>query len=61
MKKTILHKQYLKANLRMEELINLVDDNTPIDDPLAKEFIEVSNIIEEYIWFGVNVLPVHSP
>ncbi len=45
----------------MEELINLVDDNTPIDDPLAKEFIEVSNIIEEYIWFGVNVLPVHSP
>ncbi len=48
MKRTISHKQYLNANLRLEELINLVDDNTPTDDPLAKEFLEISDIIEEY-------------
>lgn len=48
MKRTITHKQYLKANLRFEKLIDLVDDNTPLDDPLALEFMEVSNIIEQY-------------
>lgn len=48
MKKTITHEQYLKANLRLEELINIVDDNTPLDSPLAKEFLKVSDIIEKY-------------
>ena len=48
MKKTISHKQYVNANLRLEELISLVDDSTPTDDPLAKEFLEISDIIEEY-------------
>lgn len=48
MKRTISHKQYLNANLRLEERINLVDDNTPTDGPLAKEFLEISDIIEEY-------------
>ena len=38
MKKAISHKQYIKANRRLEELINIVDDNTPLDSPLAKSF-----------------------
>ena len=48
MKRTITHKQYLKANLRLEKLIDLVDDNTPMDDSLAKEFIAIRDIIEQY-------------
>lgn len=40
--------EYLKANIRLEELINVVNDNTPLDSPLAKEFIKVSDIVEEY-------------
>ena len=48
MNKTITHEQYLKANLRLEELLNVVDDNTPMDSPLGKEFLKVSDIIEEY-------------
>lgn len=48
MKKTISHRQYLRANLRLEELINIVNDNTPLDSPLAKEFLKVSDIVEEY-------------
>lgn len=44
----ITHKQYAKANLRLEELIKLVDDNTSWENPLSKELIEVSNIIEQY-------------
>ena len=44
----ITHAQYVKANLRLEELINLVDDNTHSDDPWAKEFLLISDIIEEY-------------
>jgi HTH-type transcriptional regulator/antitoxin HigA len=48
MKRTITHKQYRKANLRLEKLIDLVDDNTPSDDSLAKEFIKISGFIEQY-------------
>jgi HTH-type transcriptional regulator/antitoxin HigA len=46
--KKISRKQYLAATSRLEVLINLVDANTPIDDPLAKEFLKISDIIEEY-------------
>jgi len=46
--KTISRKQYLAATRRLEELINLVDDNTPMDSPLGKEFLKVSDIVEEY-------------
>ncbi len=46
--KTISRKQYLAATRRLEELINLVDDNTPTDNPLTKEFLQISDIIEEY-------------
>src|SRR5665811_2032582 len=48
MSKLITYEEYVKANLRLEELIDVVDDNTPLNDPLAKEFIEVSDIIEQY-------------
>ncbi len=44
----VSRKQYLAATKRLEGLINIVDDNTPIDNPLAKEFLKVSDIIEEY-------------
>ncbi len=39
---------YNRANIRLEELINVVDDNTPLDSPLTKEFLKISDIIEEY-------------
>lgn len=48
MKRTISPVQYVRANLSLEELINLVDDNTPTNDPLTIEFLEISDIIEEY-------------
>lgn len=46
--RTASHKEYVKANLRLEELIKIVDDSTPLENPLSKEFLEVSNIIEQY-------------
>ena len=48
MKKKTNYQEYVKASIRLEELIDLVDDNTPKSDPLAIEFINVSNIIEAY-------------
>lgn len=48
MEKLITHQAYIHANFRLEELINLVDDSTPENDPLAIELIEASNIIEAY-------------
>ncbi|MEM1340025.1 MAG: helix-turn-helix domain-containing protein [Bacteroidota bacterium] len=45
---TISHKQYVEANLRLEELLKEVDNNTPEDSPLSKELIGVSDIIEQY-------------
>ncbi len=45
---TISHKQYVEANLRLEELLREVDNNTPEDSPLSKELVEVSDIIEQY-------------
>lgn len=48
MGKLITHEEYVKANIRLEELIDVVNDNTPMDDPLAKEFLKVSDIIEKY-------------
>ena len=38
----------MKASIRLEELINLVDDTTPETDPLALELMEISDIIEGY-------------
>lgn len=46
--KIISRKQYLAATHRLEKLINLVDDNTPTDNPSTKKFLKISDIIEEY-------------
>ena len=48
MDKLITHEEYVKANLRLEELVDVVDDNTPLNDPLAKELLKISYIIEQY-------------
>ncbi|UZO80009.1 helix-turn-helix domain-containing protein [Aquimarina sp. ERC-38] len=48
MKKSITYKDYIKANLRLEELIDRVDDQTPIDSPLGKEFEVITDTIEQY-------------
>jgi|SRR5680860_984781 len=46
--KSMTHKQYVKANHRLEELIKVVDDDTSLESPLLKEFLEVSNLIGQY-------------
>lgn len=48
MGKLVTHEEYVKANLRLEELIDVVNDNTPLDDPMAIEFMTISDIIEQY-------------
>lgn len=48
METAITEKEYNKANLRLQELINIVDDNTPEDSPLAKEFLKITDIVEAY-------------
>lgn len=45
---SISNEEYINANLRLEELLNVVDDTTPMDSPLGKEFLKISDIIEEY-------------
>ena len=45
---SISNEEYINANRRLEELINIVDDNTPMDSALGKEFLKISDIIEEY-------------
>ena len=42
--RTVSYEQYIAANLRLEELLNVVNDNTPLDSPLAKEFQKVSDM-----------------
>lgn len=48
MGKLVTHEEYVKANLRLEELIDVVNDNTPLNDPMAIEFMTISDIIEQY-------------
>ena len=48
MEKFITQKEYGKATIRLNEIIDLVDDSTPETDPLAIELIEVSDLIEAY-------------
>lgn len=48
MEKLTIHEKFVKANIRLEELIDVVTDSTPLDDPLAKEFMEITHIIEKY-------------
>jgi HTH-type transcriptional regulator/antitoxin HigA len=46
--KNITHEAYIKANIRLNELIEVVTDETPEKAPLALEFIEITSIIESY-------------
>jgi HTH-type transcriptional regulator/antitoxin HigA len=45
---TITLEEYAKANIRLNEMIDLVNDETPKDNPLMIEFLKVSEIIESY-------------
>lgn len=40
--------EYVKANIRLNEMIDLVNDETPESDPLMVEFLKVSEIVECY-------------
>ena len=54
MEKLITYTAYSKARLRLEEIVDKVTDDTPLEHPLAKEFLEVTNCIEAYE-------KIHSP
>jgi len=42
------NEEYQKANKRLEEIINLVNNDTPESDPNFKELMKVSDIIEAF-------------
>jgi len=44
----ITENQYELARRRVEELLPLVDDNTPLDDPKAVELMMMSDIVIDY-------------
>src|SRR5690554_6568447 len=44
----VTEQEYNKARVRLEEIIDLVDDEVPEDDPLWQELVQVSNTIEVY-------------
>ena len=48
MMKVISKAQYEMAEKRIEELLPLVDDNMPVDDPNSVELALMSDIVEEY-------------
>jgi HTH-type transcriptional regulator/antitoxin HigA len=62
MVRSITHEDYVKANLRLEELLKEVDERSPEDSPLSKELIEVSDIIEQYeeIHFPIGLPALHE-
>ena len=45
---SITEQEYNKACVRLEEIIDLVDDEAPEDDLLWQELVQVSNTIEVY-------------
>ncbi len=50
----VSRKQYLAATRRLEELINIVDDNTPIDDPLQKNFLKFQILLKNMRAFTIQ-------
>ena len=44
----ITEEQYKFAQNRIEELLPVVDDNTPLDDPKAVELMMMSDIVIDY-------------
>lgn len=45
---TLTHKLYAQANIRLEELLKVVDNDTPEDSSQMIELLEVSDIIQQY-------------
>ena len=39
---TISLKEYTNANIRLNEMIDLVNDETPENDPLMADFLKIS-------------------
>ncbi len=48
MKQIIKENEYLEALARLEEIIDQVNEMTPTDNPILKELIRISDIIETY-------------
>ncbi|WP_246139155.1 helix-turn-helix domain-containing protein [Gelidibacter salicanalis] len=46
--KSVTHKEYIAANIRLEALLKEVGNDAPEDDPRIIELLEVSDIIEHY-------------
>lgn len=44
----IIEKEYKSALKRIDKLLPLVTDDTPVDAPNLIELLKVSNIVEEY-------------
>ena len=48
----ITREQYEFAEHRIEELLPIVNDNTPEDDPFRIELVRMSDIVEQYDSFS---------
>jgi len=46
--KKLTESEYKKATARIEELLKMVSDETPEDNPLLKELIVLSDLVENY-------------
>lgn len=44
----VTHELYVKANIRLEELLKVVGNDTPDDSPQMLELLKVSDIIQQY-------------
>ena len=56
--KRISEVDYKKASARIEELLKVVNNNTPQDDPNLKELVVLSDIIENY---ETEYYPIGTP
>jgi len=56
--KKISEVDYKKASTRIEELLKVVNNNTPQDDPNLKELVALSDIIENY---ETEYYPIGTP
>jgi len=56
--KRISEIDYKKASARIEELLKVVNNNTPQDDPNLKELVALSDIIENY---ETEYYPIGTP
>jgi HTH-type transcriptional regulator/antitoxin HigA len=56
--KRISEVDYKKASVRIEELLKVVNNNTPQNDPNLKELVALSDIIENY---ETEYYPIGTP